>query len=574
METGILLDFLIILLLGMGVLLIFQRLKIPEIVGFFLTGIIAGPGGLGLISSLHEVEIVAEVGVILLLFTIGIEFSLKNLMNIRRIVLIGGSLQVFLTILFVIIAGRYFGKTYTEAVFLGYLIALSSTAMVLKILQERDEILSAHGRIAVAILIFQDIMVIPMMLTAPLLSGRGIEIDGSLLLLLLKSALIIIMLIAITKWIAPFILLQITKTRSRELFLFGIIGICLGVAYLTNTLGISLALGAFIAGLVISESEYAHHAFGNVVPIRDLFASFFFISIGMLLDLGFVIQNILLIVLIAAGIMAVKAVIVGAAAFALGFRFHAQVLASLALVQIGEFSFILSKIGLDEGIINIDTYQMFIAVAIITIICTPFLISAAPKAAEIIGRFPLPSKIKKGLTPIPLYQLEGIEKHIIIVGFGVNGRNVAKAARASNIPYIIIEMNPITVQAERRKGEMINYGDATQETALTNALINKAEVIVIAIPSAAATARITELAKRLNPNIFIAARTRFVQNVQQLYKLGADEVIPEEFETSIEIFSIILKKYGIEKEKIDYIREEIRRDCYSMFRRINSEKHK
>ncbi len=567
MESRILQDIIIILLLAIGVLFIFKRIKLPEVVGFLLTGVLVGPNGLGLISSIHEVEVLAEVGVILLLFTIGIEFSLKNLFKIRKSVLLGGASQVFITVSLVASITYFLGKSVTESIFIGFLISLSSTAIVLKILQERDEVVSPSGQIAVAILIFQDLIVIPMMLVTPILAGSFVNITNSLIILVLKGAAVILLMTVFSRWVTPFLLHQIAKTRSRELFLFVIIAVCFGTAYLTSLAGLSLALGAFLAGLVVSESEYAHHAFGNVVPFRDLFTSFFFISIGMLLNVDFLFANVGLILLLALAVIFIKMLIVGFSAFILGNPLRTHIQSGFSLSQIGEFSFIVATVGLSYGLINNTLYQQFLAVAILSMIATPFMIPAAPNIADFIIKLPLPGKIKKGLRPISLITCEGMKKHLIIVGYGVNGRNVAQAAKMTGIPYVIIEMNPVTVRLERKNNEPINFGDATQEAALRHIEIEKASVIVIAVPSFTATARITALARRLNPNLHIVVRTRFVQNVMKLYELGADEVIPEEFETSLEIFSVILDKYGVNKEEVDRIAGNIRSDGYSVFRR-------
>ena len=568
MESKILQDIIIILTLAIVVLLIFKRVKLPEIVGFLLTGVLVGPNGLKLIKSVHEVEVLAEVGVILLLFTIGIEFSLKNLFSIRKTVLLGGSCQVILTI--AVIAGITYaiGQSVQDAIFVGFLVSLSSTAIVLKILQERDEIVSPHGQIAVGILIFQDLIVILMMLVTPILAGNGGNLTNSILTLLLKGIVVILLTIALSRWISPFLLHQIARARSRELFLFGIIAICFGTAYLTSLAGLSLALGAFLAGLAVSESEYAYHAFGNVAPFRDLFTSFFFISIGMLLNVTYLADNVGLILLIALAVILVKLIIVGFTAFILGHPLRIHVLSGLSLSQIGEFSFVLATLGMGHGLIGEDVYQQFLAVAFISMMGTPFMIAAAPGIANLLMKAPLPAILKSGLHPIPAVVQGAYSKHIIIVGYGVNGRNVARAAKNTSIPYVIIEMNPVTVRKERQNGEPVNFGDATQEAALKHAGIKEAEVVVIAVPSVVATARITALARSLNQGVYIVVRTRFIQNIQKLYELGADEVIPEEFETSLKIFSAALRRYRISEEEIEKIVENIRSDCYNVFRKV------
>jgi CPA2 family monovalent cation:H+ antiporter-2 len=543
---------------------------VPTIVGFLLTGIIAGPHGLGLIKAVHEVETLAEIGVVLLLFTIGIEFSLKSLVRVRRSVLLGGSLQVLLTIIVALVIARLFGQSFGESVFIGFLVSLSSTAIVLKLLQERAEVDSPHGRTSLAILIFQDVIVVPMMLLTPLLGGATGNVGKSLLFLLAKGIGVIVVVLISAHWIVPRLLYQIARTRSRELFILSIVVMCFAVAWLTSSIGLSLALGAFLAGLIISESEYSHQALSNILPFRDVFTSFFFISIGMLLDLGFVFKHPLLISLIALGVLFVKTITGSFASALLGFPLRTTILVGLILSQVGEFSFILSRTGLEYNLLDGNIYQTFLSVSVLTMAAAPFIVALAPLIADSISQLPLPERIKSGLYPSPGINIadkkESLKDHLIIIGFGVNGRNVARAAKVAGIPYLIIEMNPDTVRSEQEKGELIYYGDAVQEAVLERAGINDARVLVVAISDPAATRQVTAIARRLNPKVYVIARTRFVQEVKPLYELGANEVIPEEFETSVEIFTRVLTKYLIPRNDIEKFIAEVRSDGYEMFR--------
>ncbi len=287
MDIPVLNDIVIIFGLAIAVLFICHRLRVPAVVGFILTGIFVGPYGLGLVKALHEVEMFAEVGVVLLLFTIGIEFSLERLLQIKKSVLVGGSLQVLLTFLATWFIARQFGQSSGEAVFIGFLVALSSTAIVLKLIQERAEVDTPHGRTTLGILIFQDIIIVPMILVTPILAGATGNVWETLFFLLAKGIGIIVLVMVSARWIVPQVLYQIARTRNQELFLLSVIVICLGIAWLTSRVGLSLALGAFLAGLIISESEYSHQALGNILPFRDVFTTFFFVSIGMMLDIGF-----------------------------------------------------------------------------------------------------------------------------------------------------------------------------------------------------------------------------------------------------------------------------------------------
>jgi len=568
MEIPLLTDIVIIFGLSIGILFICHRLRVPTIVGFLLAGILAGPYGLGLVKAVHEVEILAEIGVVLLLFTIGIEFSLQRLLQIKKSVLTGGSIQVLLTFFVAFVIARQLGQPVGNSIFIGFLISLSSTAIVLKLLQERGEVDSPHGRTALGILIFQDIIVVPMILVTPLLAGATGNTGESVLVLIAKGIGIIGLVIVSAKWIVPRVLYQIARTRSQELFLLSIIVICLAVAWATSSAGLSLALGAFLAGLSISESEYSYQALGNILPFRDVFTPFFFVSIGMLLDVGFLFRQPGSIALIALSVLVLKSIIACFATVLLGFPFRSSILVGLALGQVGEFSFILSKTGVEHGLLAGNIYQIFLAFSILSMAATPFIIALAPTLADTILRLPVPKRLVLGIYPISETKVVDRKDHLIIIGFGVNGKNVSRAARFAGIPYTIIEMNPATVRSEQAKGEPIYYGDATQETVLQKANIKNTRIVVVAINDPTATRRITEVVRRISPKVHLIVRTRYLQEMKPLYELGASEVIPEEFETSIEIFTRVLTKYLIPRDEIERIVAEMRADGYEMFRSI------
>ena len=568
MEIPLLYDICIIFGLSIGVLLICHKLSVPSIVGFLLTGLIAGPHGLGLIQADREVEILAEIGVILLLFAIGIEFSLKNLLRIKQSVLMGGSLQVGLTLLAAFALAKHFGQATNESLFIGCLAAVSSTAIVMKLLQERDETRTPHGGTALAILIFQDIAIVPMMLITPILAGDASDMNRALILLLAKGVAMIAVVFVGAKYVVPLILSQVLRTRSREVFLLSVLAICLAVVWLTSRFGVSLALGAFLAGLIVSESESSHDALGHISPFQDVFTSFFFVSVGMLLDFHVLFQKPLLIAGLTIGVLVAKSIIAGGVTSILGYPLRTAILAGLTLSQVGEFAFILSKSGIEHGLLSDANYKLFLAVSVVTMAATPFIILAAPHVADGMLRLPLPRRLVSGLRPIASMQDAEQTNHVIIIGFGINGRNVAKAARAADIPYVIVEMNPETVRTERTNGESIFYGDAIHDAVLHHANIKAARVVVVVISDDAASRRIVATAHALNPTAHIIARTRHLAEVEPLYRVGANEVIPEEFETSIEIFTRVLMEYLIPHDQIEQFIAEVRADGYKMFRTL------
>ncbi|RME61222.1 potassium transporter KefB [Candidatus Parcubacteria bacterium] len=566
MEIPLLNDIVIIFGLSIAILFICHRLRVPTIVGFLLAGILVGPYGLGLVKAIHEVEILAEIGVVLLLFTIGIEFSIQRLLQIKKSVLMGGSIQVLLTFGVAFGIARELGQPAGNSIFIGFLISLSSTAIVLKLLQEKAEVDSPHGRTALGILIFQDIIIVPMMLITPLLAGTEGDTGEALLILIPQTIGIIGLVIISAKWLVPYILHQIARTRIQELFLLSIILICLAVAWVTSRIGLSLPLGAFLAGLIISESEYSHQALGNILPLRDVFISFFFVSIGMLLDIDVLFHQPASIALITLCVLVLKSGIAAFTTVLLGFPLRSAILVGLAIGQVGEFSFILSEIGIEHDLLPGNIYQLFLAVSILSMAATPFILALAPKLANTILRLPLPQRLVSGIYPVSESEAGNPKDHLVIIGFGIVGRNVARAAKFADIPYAIIEMNPETVRTEKRKGEPIYYGDATHQTVLEKANIKDAKIVVVAINDPTATRRIIDLIRRISPTVYLIVRTRYLQEMKDLYALGADEVIPEEFETSMEIFARVLTKYLIPREEIERLLAEVRADGYDILK--------
>jgi CPA2 family monovalent cation:H+ antiporter-2 len=574
MEIKLLQDIAIIFGLAIIVLQVCHKIKLPAIIGFLVTGALVGPHGLHLVKSVHEVELLAEIGVVLLLFTIGLEFSLKELFRLKRQVLIGGSLQVFLTItvtsLIFIFGFKIQGN---HAIFIGFLMALSSTAIVLRLYQERAELDSSHGENILAILIFQDVIIVLLMLLTPFLAGaggQGFAMGKSLLVLLVKALIILGTVLFAARYLVPQALFLVAGTRSRELFLLTIVTICLLTAWITSLAGLSLGLGAFLAGLVISESEYGTAALGNMTPFRDIFMSFFFVSIGMLLDVMVVLSHPGVIVFLTFGIVFLKFGLVLLIVILLGVSLRSALLTAFALAQVGEFSFVLSKFGLEYNFLSGQRYQYFLAVAVITMAMTPFLVSFSPRMAEIILRLPFPGRLKRGLASVEQDKdgpgVKGLRNHIIIIGYGLNGQNLTKAAISAKIPYVIIETNPETVRREKKEGKNILYGDATHEPVLEHAKIKAARVVVIAISDYVASRQITRQIKELNPSLHLIVRTRFVSEIDPLRELGADEVIPEEFETAVEIFIRVLHHYLVPQQDIDRFMTEVRADGYQMLR--------
>jgi len=572
MQLLLLRDIVVIFGLSIFVLYLFHRLRAPTIVGFLLTGVLAGPQVLGLVNAGEEVKALSEIGVILLLFTVGIEISLKDLIRLKKYVLLGGSFQVLLTILAVYSLASRLDIPAGESVLLGFLVSLSSTAIVLRVIQSRAEFDSLHGRTTLGILIFQDVAIVPMMLLTSMLPGATGGLTDPPLQVAFKAAAIVILVVAGAKYIVPTILFQVARTRDRELFLLAVVTICLAVAWGTATAGLSLGLGAFLAGLIISESEFSHQAFGNMLPLKDAFTSFFFVSIGMLLDLNLLMHNPGFIVLLALGVLLLKALIAGLAILLLGLPLRIAVLVGLALSQIGEFSFILASVGVDSGLLPLPHYQLFLDVTVLTMGATSFTMAVAPRVADRVMDLPLPrGLIKRKHHYIGSGEADNLQDHLIIIGYGVNGRNLAQAVSSAGIPYVVVETDPEIVLTERKNGLPIDYGDATQEVVLLRAGIKKARIMVVAISDPYSTKRVVSMSRFLNPELYIVARTRYLREVQALTDTGADVVIPEEYETSVEIFARVLEQYLVSQEKIHRLVDQIRQDGYQMFRGLSTQ---
>ena len=536
-DFSIIKDIVLILLVSIPVIAIFKRIQLPSIIGFLIAGMILGPFGFQVITSLDEIEIMAEIGIILLLFSIGLELSLKELLSIKKILIIGGGLQVLLTIIFSAAIIYLIGLNIKEAIFLGMLISLSSTAIVLKLLVDKGELESPHGKISLGILIFQDLSIVPLFLFVDLLGTPDqIGLTEVVVRMITAFGAVAVILIA-AKYLAPPLLYRLAKLRMKEIFTVGIILMILGTAYLTYSLGLSFALGAFIAGLIFSESEYSYQIVADILPLKDTFNSIFFVSVGLLLNVNFVLEYPLYVILSALGVLVLKALIIAAIVMFLKYPARVAVLAVIGLAQIGEFSFIIAEHGMSLNIISSEYSNIFISSTIITMILTPSLIRLAPKLADQSSKIELVKK-RQG-------KIEPLVDHVIIAGFGLNGRNLATVLKVTGTKYMVIEMNPDTVKEETAKGEKIIYGDISNAEVLLNAHIKSAKVMVIAISDPASSRRALKLAKDLNPNIRVIVRTRFVRETDDLIKIGADIVIPEEFETSIQIFRKVLEQYHI-----------------------------
>jgi len=558
-------DLAVVLAIATAVALLFGRLHLSVVAAFLVAGAILGPTGAGLVAESRMVDALAEIGVALLLFTVGLEISLSSLGKMRRQILLAGGAQVFATILFVLLVLGIAGFHLPEAVFIGFVLSLSSTAIVLKVYAERMEIESGQGKISVGILLFQDMAVIPMMLLIPSLRQWETAQTSAVVLTLLKAGAGVAAILLLARFAIPRLLKEVIRLNSREILAMTVLCLILGTAYIAQWWGLSLAMGAFLAGVVISESDYVHEIAAQIFPFRDVFNGVFFISVGMLLDLPFLLRNLPVILLMSLAVVLGKTLCAGAAIRALRYPWRVTVIGAVGLGHVGEFSFVLLSQGFREGLVGGVSYQNLLAIAILTMVVTPFLINVAPRIARLWERFVVRGPVEPDVEQTAILRQQ-FENHVVIAGFGMNGKNLARVLKATRVPYVVVDLNDMMVREGREAGEPIFYGDANNPEILDRIGIARARMMVLAISDPMATRRAVAVARRAQPGLFILVRTRYMADIDDLIALGANAVIPEEFETSVEIFSRVLREYHVPEHVIAQQEELIRSGTYRILR--------
>ena len=561
-ATGIFGDLLLLLGLAAGISFLMRRLQQSTVVGYLLTGLLAGPYGFKLISNVDTVERLAELGVALLLFTVGLEFSLERLAKMKQIAFGGGSLQIAVTVLLTMAALMSAGLPAHTAIFWGFLVSVSSTAIVMKLLEERNEIETIPGRISLGILLFQDLGVVPMMALVPALaSPPGSGQFLTVLWALAKSLIIVAGIVVSARYLFPRVLHAMVTVRSRELFVIATLFCTLGTAWGAAQLGLSLALGAFIAGVVISESEYAHQAMASIIPFRDSFSSLFFVAIGMLIDLRYAASHAAVVIAVTVAILAGKVLAAGIAVRIIGFPLRLAAITGLAVAQVGEFSFVLLREGATRGMVPDVYYQVFLAAAVLTLALAPSMVAAGPRVSRWFAeRNPVPEEGENPQAEAPL------ENHVIICGYGENGRRLAALLRENGLPYVIIDVNSRAVRHARAKGEKIYFGDLSSSEILRAAGAEKAEAIVFAVSDPLVLPMAISHARGLNPNVHIIARLKRMADAVEMRKLGASDVVVEEIEAWMEIAVRVLRIFGVPREVLVDQLGALRAGDYDMIR--------
>ncbi|HTN76795.1 MAG TPA: cation:proton antiporter [Pirellulaceae bacterium] len=562
-ELGLLKDLLVVFIVASVVVYALHRIRVPAVVGLLLAGVVVGPYTLGLVHEEENVRLLAEIGVVVLLFTVGLEFSLSRLVKLWHVMLCIGLPQVLICGIGACLVMYWHIGAWGSAIFAGMLVAMSSTAVVLKLLIDRGELPAPQGRISVTVLLFQDLLVMVFMLTLPLLAPQTTA-GESVWFGLLKGLGAMLAVLLATRFLIPQLLYHVVRTRNRELFLLLIVAVCLGTATMTAACGLSLALGAFLAGLALSDSEYAQQTLSEVLPFRDTLSSLFFVSVGMLLDMSYVIEHLPIVTATVAAMMLLKFSAVALPMLISGYPLRLAVLSGLALAQIGEFSFVLANRGGSLGLLSASDTQTFLAAAVITMALTPAMMAIGPKLVDWLPNFG--SRRNWFTDDAEAEEHASLNKHVIICGYGINGRNVARILTDINIPFVVLEMNPVTVREQRRQGLPIFFGDCSRVAVLEHAGVHQASALMVAISDPATTRRAVQTARSLNENLHILARTRYLLDVDDLRRLGADEIVPEELETSIEIFARLLEHYHVPRNLIwDYV-DRLRSDHYGALR--------
>jgi CPA2 family monovalent cation:H+ antiporter-2 len=559
-------EFLIraLVILGGSVAVVYlsAKVRLPSVVGLILAGLVIGPSGLGWVHEAEQVEVFAEIGVVLLLFIIGLEITVGDLKDLGRPFFLGGGAQAILTLAAAAgLALLLTGGDWRPAIFAAMAVTLSSTAVVLKLYDERRETQTPQGKVVLGVLLFQDFLIVPMIVITPVLAGTAASSAGELAARFAGALVAVTAVVIAARRLMPYVLHELVRVRVREILVLAALATCLALSWFTWSLGFSLALGAFVAGILVSETEYSHQIVADIVPFRDVFASLFFVSIGMLVDLRFALLHLPQLVGLTAVVVIVKALLAGLAIRLVGYPPRIAVIGGLGLAQIGEFSFVLMGVGRQVGLLAESGFQILLATSVLTILVTPILIQIAPDLGHRIGKL-----VKEPPSTPGEDETSTLGGHVVVVGYGVNGSVLCRVLGEAKIPYVVLELNGVTVRQAQEKGIPIRYGDASRREILEMAGVDRAQVVVFAISDLKAVRRGVRMARTLNPAAEIIVRTRMVREIETLRDAGADDVISEEFEAAIEIFNLVLERFHVPRNVIRAQTLLLRGEGYLMLR--------
>lgn len=562
MEGGIVTELLIVVAVATAGVALFERLGLPSIAGFLVMGALLGPGGIGIVEA-EQVRTLAELGVVFLLFEIGLELPIDRVRKLWRQAAIAGGLQVTGTVAAGSFIAHGFGTPWPTALVVGALIAMSSTALVIGLLTERGEIDSPHGQLAVGILLFQDLCIVPFLLGIRILSGSEDTGFGEVALALGKAVVGIAGLYFGTRFLVPRLLERVVRLRSRDLFsLVGLL-LVIGTAVIAEEIGLTLAVGAFIGGIVASSSPYASQLFSEVVPLRGVFLGLFFTAVGMLLDPQIAMQLSTEVLGYLTAVILGKALLIAlVVGFLLRRSLRTSILVGLALAQTGEFSFVLATEADKAGLLGHGFQQVFVAGSVATLIATPFLVRGGPNLATWAGK-----RLGDAAKPArDRREADLLANHGVLIGFGVAGQNIARVLRAIDVPYVVVETNPASVEEATRAGENALYGDATRRPILERVAITRARFISVAISDPVATREVVALARTLAPDTPLLVKTRYKSELDPLSSSGASVVVSEELEGTVDLLAHVLRQCGIAEGSITRFAGELREEGYQALR--------
>lgn len=569
-HIPLLAELAIMAAVGVLVSALLSRLRLPSVAGLLAAGALLGPFGLARVGEATGIETLAEVGVVLLLFTIGLEFSLAQLTQLFRSFALGGALQVGATIAATAAVALLAGMTLAQAVFVGFVVAMSSTAIVLRLLADRGEIDAPHGRFIVGTLIFQDLCVVPMVLLVPVLASQQPWAAAAVatVLALGKAGLLVLGALVAARVVVPRLLRWVDASRSREAFLLAILAICVGTTWLASRAGLSLALGAFVGGMVVADSDFQQRAMGDMLPLRDAFVSVFFISLGMLFDGRLLVARPLAVGLLLLGFVLAKGALATIAALASRLPARAAWLAGVGLAQFGEFGFVLTRLGQRAGLLDGETGRVLLAAGILSMFLVPLLLRLAPRVRWVervlapLARRTTGASLRLDPDALPL------RDHVVIVGYGVAGRLVARALGSLGIAHVVLDLNATTVQRARADGEPVSYADATSSEALRGARVASARALVVLINDPAAAPRVLDTVRRVAPALPVIVRSRYWADHEQLLRHGASEVVTEEVEASAEVVTRVLRRLEVPRNLIEEQVRVLRQDLQTSRRKI------
>jgi CPA2 family monovalent cation:H+ antiporter-2 len=556
--VGIAGDIALILVAALLGGLVAQRLGLPLVLGYILAGVAVGPNTGGpTVSSVHDIELLAEIGVALLLFAIGLHFSLDELAPVRRVALAGTAAQLALTIAFGYGLGRLLGFGWQEAAWFGALLSLSSTAVVLKSLSEQGVMGTLSSRVILGMLIVQDLAVVPLIILLPELGsiGAGLSELGAAVL---RAAVFLAVMVIFGRRILPWLMARVAAWGSRELFLLSVVAVGLGVGYATYLFGLSFAFGAFVAGMVLSQSDYSHQALADVEPLRDVFAMLFFVSVGMLLDPAFLLRNAGTVALVILLVFVVKGLVFAGTVRAFGYGNIIPFAVGLGLFQVGEFSFLIAGVGLDAGTISGRSYSIMLTTAVVTMALTPFTTRLAPVLyGRWRERFP-----KEAMSTFNLPQT-GLRDHVLIAGYGRVGSFVARLLARLGQPFGVVDSNPGRADEARDSGYAVVYGDAATEPVLEAAGVRRARLVIVTVPDPVGARLVVERARSMNPNVHVVARAATVEHLEELGRLGVYEAVHPESEAGLELGRQALSHLGVAVGDVERFADEVRRELYA-----------